>query len=232
MATGTPARLAGRARQDLQLNKDPHERSSHRLHRAHRSCQELERRIQHDLRADPGRPFDPPCRRACRHRSGRSRGLHPWRLPVRRRYGRQRRACRGTARRPAGDHGWRHGQPFLLQRPANHCDGSATHHGRRGRCVRRRRRGVDLLRAERNQPAHARRPRHARAETRDLLVDAADRRAGGQALRDFQTGPGRIRRAQPVACRSRPDGGTVQRRDRADDHRDGRGPPGRLAGPA
>ena len=46
-------------------------------------------------------------------------------------------------------------QPLLLQRPADHRDGGAAHHRRRGRRRRRRRRREHLLRAERDQQAHA-----------------------------------------------------------------------------
>jgi acetyl-CoA C-acetyltransferase len=71
-------------------------------------------------------------------------------------------------------------QPLLLLGPADHrlaaqriIAGEAP-----GVCGRRRR--VHLVRAERGQHPHAARPLAGRAQARDLLEHAADRRAGGQ----------------------------------------------------
>ena len=77
--------------------------------------------------------------------------------------------------------------------------------------------------------AHAPRRLAGRAQARDLLADAADRRDGGQALQHPARAPGRVRRAQPAARGRGAGGRQVQRRDRADHDHDGRGRQGHAA---
>ena len=87
--------------------------------------------------------------------------------------GAQHRAADRAARRLPGHRSRRDGQPLLLVRTADDRDrGAADHRGRRRR-LRRGRRRVDLLRAERAEPAHAARAVARRAQARDLLADAA-----------------------------------------------------------
>ena len=75
------------------------------------------------------------------------------------------------------------------------------------RRLRRRRRRVDFLRAERSQQAHGPGRVAEGTQARDLLEHAADRRAGGQALQDRPRSAGPLRRAQPAAAaKARSDG--------------------------
>ncbi len=72
---------------------------------------------------------------------------------------------------------------------------------------------IDLVRAERGQQAHARRPLAGRAQADDLLEHAADRRAGRQALQDRSRAHGPLRRREPAEGDRRARRRPVRRRD-------------------
>ena len=184
------------------MHRIEHDRRRHRLHRAHRAREELARRVQHDARRDAGRPR----RRATPIERAK---LAPEEVDD---------VLIGCAL-PEGATGWniarqialRAGCPVTvpgatvnrfcssgLQTIALAAQRIMTGEARRDR---RRRRRVDLVRAERAEPAHASRGVARRAQARDLLVDAGDRRDGGAALRHLARAPGRVRRAEPAARR-------------------------------
>ena len=132
----------------------------------------------------------------------------------RRRHRLQHRAADRAARRLPG-HDFRHdGESLLLVGPADHRAGRATHHGGRGRGVRRGRRRIDLLRAERApEHLHGEGSLARRAQARDLLEHAADRGDRGAAATRF-----RARRRIDTACRAssapprrRPPGGSPRK---------------------
>ena len=114
-------------------------------------------------------------------------------------------------------------QPLLLVGTADHRAGGTARHRRRRRDLRRRRRRIDLVRAERSQQAHAARGVVAGAQAGDLLDHARHRGKCRQALCDLAREAGRVRRAEPAACRGGRGGRQIRRRDRADDGHHGRG---------
>ena len=163
-------------------------------------------------------------RQARRRRPGRGRGRDPRRRALRGHHRRQHRARRALrAGLPVTTAGVTD-QPLLLVGPADDRHGGAAHHRGPGAGDGGRRRGVDLVRAERGEPPHARRSGDAGAQARDLL-DACCRPPSRwpSATASRKRGAGRIRRAQPAARRRGAGGRQVRRRDRADDHGDGRG---------
>ena len=97
-------------------------------------------------------------------------------------------------------------------------------HVGRSRHLRRRRRRIHLLRAERNEQAHVPGGLAERAQARDLLADAGDRRERRQALQDLARAARPLRRGQPAQGRQVARRGQVQGRDRADlDHHESGG---------
>ena len=131
------AKLAAEGK-TLQLSPDliegtHHDPSRHRLHRPHAAGQELEGRLQHDPRRHARRPCGQGRRRARRHRPGRGRRRADGLRQPRGRHRHEHRAPDRAARRAAGHAERHHRQPLLLQRPADHRDGGAAHHRRRGR---------------------------------------------------------------------------------------------------
>ena len=108
LGAGAAARssLAAR-RQDLQLDSEEptSDRSRHRIHRAHRPRQELEGRVQHDLRRHPGRRTSVQARGASaparpRRSRGRDHGRHLRRGHHRRQHRARRWRCAPDCRSP------------------------------------------------------------------------------------------------------------------------------------
>ncbi len=119
-------------RQAARLTQEPHhhDQRRHRLHRPHAARQELEGRLQHDPRRHAGRARREGGRRSREGRPWRDRRRDPGLRQPRGRHRLEHRAPGGAARGPAHQRQRRHGQPLLLERPADHRDGVATHPGR------------------------------------------------------------------------------------------------------
>ena len=158
--------------------------------------------------------------RARQARAGRGLRRHHGLRQPRGRDRRQYRAPDRAARRPAG-HGLGHDrEPLLLVGPADRRARQPAHHAGRGRHHDRRRRRVDLVRAERSEQAHDPGRLADQAQARGLLADAADRGDGRQALQDPARGAGPLRRREPAQGRQVARRGQVQGRDRPDQHQD------------
>ena len=205
LEAGAAARQARRRRQDLQLSarstrRLDHDRRRHRLHRPHAARQELEGRLQHDPRRHAGRP-----------RRSRPRSSAPASTPAE-----VEDVIMGCAK-PEGATGGniarqialRAGLPvtvsgvtvnrFCSSRPADHRDGRAAHHRRRGR---------RLSSPAASRPSRACRTRSTRTCCADpaagenkpeiywTMLQTAE--TGGQALQHPARAHGRVRRAQPA----------------------------------
>ena len=86
---GSPPK--GKRRSTESDHGEKHDRSGHRIHRAHRPREELARRVQHDAWRDAGRARGQGRDRARRHRSARGRGRDPGLRQARGRHRRQHR---------------------------------------------------------------------------------------------------------------------------------------------
>ena len=143
----------------------------------------------------------------------------------------QHRAPDRAARRPAGHRRGRHRQPLLLVGPADHraWPRSASSPARATCYVAGGVECISCVQNEMNQHMIAR-PLADRAQARDLLDHAADRRdRWPSATTSPRERHGRVRRAQPAAGLRRPGRRQVQRRDRADHRHGRRGRPGDWA---
>ena len=200
-------------------------RRRHRLHRPHRPRQELEGRLQHDPRRDPGRP---------RRSSTRSSAPASIRREVedvimgcadaRRRHRRQHRArrsrCAPACRSPSAGVTVNRFCSSGLQTIAMAAQRIIAGEGESSWPAAWRSSPACRRRSTRHM---LRRPVAARAQARDLLVDAADRRDRSPSATTSRasawTSTARASQQRAAAAAGRRQ---VRRRDRAD-HRDGRG---------